>query len=475
MYTLKGRYTSALITNDEIEEQCINQINNMINHIAFDNEVVLQVDAHAGKGSVVGFTMPLGRYLVPNTVGLDVSCGILCANIGKKLNMTFEIFDQEIRNNIPMGININENGFKINNNETFSFNKHFPWDELNDELFSFIIAYNKKFETNYEFKKFDYRSFGELCNKIGAKQKRIELSINSLGSGNHYYEVGISEKTDDVWISIHSGSRNFGKCICEYHQNKAKSILSNKRNIELKEKIEFINKNTQDKTAIPRLIEQSKKELNINFDFNINGMEFLEGDDAFEYLIDMVVAHKYAELNRKMMLNTTFLILGGVKPIEIIETVHNYIDFKDFIIRKGAIRSYIGEKMVVALNMKDGSLICEGKSNPDWNYSCGHGAGRKMSRSKAKETLDMDEFREQMKNIYSTSVCKGTLDECRSAYKNSEVIERLNEPTITVFDRLTPILNIKDKNTGPTFKERKEEKKKNLEREMARKLKEQNL
>jgi len=474
MYTIKGKFTRALITNDEIEEQCINQVNNMINHIAFDNNVVLQVDAHAGKGSVVGFTMPLGKYLIPNTIGVDISCGILCANIGKKLNMTFEKFDKEIRESIPMGINANENGFKINNNEKFLFGKHFPWDELNNEMLIFTRAYNNKFKTNYEFKKFDYRSFGELCSKIKAKQKHIELSINSLGSGNHYYELGVSEKTEDIWISIHSGSRNFGKCICDYHQNKAKKLLSDKRNVELKEKIEFINKNTKDKTTIPQLTESAKKELGLDFDFNINGMEFLEGENAFEYLLDMVVAQKYAEFNRKMMLNTSCLILGSIKPIEIIETVHNYIDFKDFIIRKGAIRSYVGEKMIVALNMKDGSLICEGKSNPEFNYSCGHGAGRKMSRSMAKEKLDLEYFKKEMEGIFSTSVCKGTLDECKGAYKDSETIERLNEPTANVIDRLIPILNIKDKNSGPTFKERKEEKRKNQERNAPRELKEKN-
>lgn len=474
MYTIKGKYTSALITNDEIEEQCINQVNAMINHVAFDKKVVIQVDGHAGKGSVVGFTMPLGKYLVPNNIGVDVGCGVLCANVGKSINLSLENLDEELRNNIPMGINTNEKSFKINSTENFSFRKHFPWEELNEELLNFIRAYNKKFNTNYNFSTFDYRSFGELCNKIGEKQNRAEASINSLGSGNHYLEFGKSEKNGDIWASIHSGSRNFGKCICEYHQKKAKKILDDKRNIDLKSKIELINKNTQDKTMIPKLAEEAKKELGLDFDFNVNGMEFLQDDSAFEYLVDMVAAQKFADFNRKMMLNTICIILGGITPIEIVHSIHNYIDFRDFIIRKGAIRSYVGEKMVVALNMKAGSLICEGKSNSEWNYSCGHGAGRKMSRSAAKASLNLDEFKKSMKGIYSTSVCKGTLDECCFAYKNPETIEKLNFDTAIIIDRIIPIHNLKDKSETISWKERKNEKKRNQERDAHRKLKERN-
>ena len=471
MYTIKGKHTSALITNDEIEEQCITQINNMINHVAFNNPVVTQVDAHAGRGSVVGFTMPMGNMLIPNTIGSDISCGILCANIGKNLNVSLKEFDDRVRRDIPMGTNIHNKPFRMGSGNGFYFEKHFPWEELNDEILAFIRAYNVKFGTNYNYNKYDYRDFGALCKKIGMKPNRAEMSINTLGQGNHYYELGTSEKTGDIWVSIHSGSRNFGKMICEYHQNKAIFILDKKRNVILKEKIEFISKTTQDKSKIQFLIDEAKKELGIDFDFNIRGMEFLEGGDAFEYLIDMLVAQKYAQLNRRMMLNTACLIIGIVEPIEIIESIHNYIDFRDFIIRKGAIRSYVGEKMIVALNMKDGSLICEGKSNPDFNYSCGHGAGRKLSRSAAKEKCDLEYFKKEMEGIYSTSVCSGTLDECKSAYKDSKTIERLNEPTAIVIDRLIPILNIKDKNSGPSCKERKEEKKRDIEREAARSLK----
>jgi RNA-splicing ligase RtcB len=303
------------------------------------------------------------------------------------------------------------------------------------------------------------------------KPNRAELSIGTLGGGNHFISVSKSESYGNFWVDFHTGSRNFGKMVCEFHQNKAKSILDKNRNEILRDRVEEITKNTIDKTKIPVLINEAKKELGLDFDFDIKGMEFLQGAAAFEYLIDMVVSQKYAQFNRRMMLTIVCNILGGVQPVEIIESIHNFIDFKDFIIRKGAIRSYIGEKILIPLNMRDGILVCEGKSNPEWNFSAPHGAGRLMSRSKAKDSIDLDRFKKQMDGIYSTSVCKSTLDEAPDAYKDSKMIEAAIEPTVVIVDRLKPLLNIKDKNSGPSYKERKEEKKRQQERQNLRDLK----
>jgi RNA-splicing ligase RtcB len=468
MIEIKGRYTNAFLTIEELEQEVINQVYRMANHIAFDKRIVVMPDGHAGKGSCIGFTMPMSRMIIPNVVSVDIGCGMLSANIGNKLTITLKELDDRIRRDVPMGINTHENAFRINSNERFSFEKCFSWEELNNELLAFVRAYNAKFGTNFTYSKYSYKDFSALCKKIGMKENRAELSIGTLGGGNHMIEVGRSEKTSNIWITIHSGSRNFGKMICEYHQEKAKKILDKNRNEVLKERIEEILKNTVDKTQIPSLMAEAKKELGLDFDFDIKGMEFLEGGAAFEYLIDMVVAQKYAQLNRKMMLTIICNILGEIKPIDVIESVHNFIDFRDFIIRKGAIRSYIGERMIIPLNMRDGVLVCEGKSNEDWNNSAPHGAGRLMSRGKAKESIDLDKFKKQMEGIYSTSVCKGTLDEAPDAYKDSKMIEAAIEPTATILDKLKPLLNIKDKNSGPTFKERKEAKKKDLERKAAR-------
>ena len=474
MIEIKGKYTSAYLTIDEFEEQLINQVNQTVNHVAFNNKIVLMPDAHAGKGCSVGFTMPLSTKIIPNICGVDIGCGMLSANLGDKISITLKELDDRIRRDIPMGVNAHEKAFRVDSNDKFSFDKYFPWKELNDDFLGFIRAYNEKFGANFSFQKYDYRDFNGLCKKINMKPNRAELSIGSLGGGNHFIELSKSEVTGDIWITFHSGSRNFGKVICEYHQDKAKKILDKNRNEVLKDRIEEITNKTSDKTKIQSLINEAKKDLGLDFDFDIKGMEFLEGGDAFEYLVDMIVAQKYAQFNRRMMLAIVSDFLGGLKPKEVVESIHNFIDFKDFIIRKGAIRSYTGEKMIIPFNMRDGILLCEGKSNPEWNNSAPHGAGRLMSRSKAKESIDIDRFKKQMEGIYSTSVCKGTLDEAPDAYKDASMIEEAIEPTATIIDRLKPLLNIKDKNSGTTFKERKEEKKRNVEREEARNLKQKN-
>lgn len=474
MLEIKGKYTTAIVTIDEVEQQCIDQLYRMASHVAFDGPIRIMPDTHAGKGSVIGFTMPMGKKIVPNNIGVDIGCGMLSANIGKKLSISLKEFDDRLRRDIPMGINIHQKGFKLNSNESFLFDKHFSWKELNNDIMLFIRAYNTKFGTSYCYNKYNYKDFNSLCSKIGMKPNRAELSIGSLGGGNHFIEVSKSECYENIWVTIHSGSRNFGKMICEYHQNKAKTILENNRNVILKSKIENINRNTVDKTQIPILISNAKKEMGLDFDFDINGMEFLEGNDAFEYLMDMIVAQKYAAFNRRMILTIICQILGDVKPVDEIESIHNYIDFKDFIIRKGAIRSYVGEKMIIPFNMRDGILICEGKSNSEWNNSAPHGAGRLMSRGKAKETINLDRFKKQMEGIYSTSVCIGTLDEAPDAYKDAKMIEEAIEPTATIIDRLKPLLNIKDKSSGPSFKERKEGKRRRQERDQNKELKNKN-
>ena len=467
MYTIKGRYTSALITNDEIEEQCITQVSNMINNVAFDKSVVIQVDGHAGKGSTVGFTMPLGSFLIPNTIGVDIGCGCISVCCGDKLNIKLKDLDDKIREWVPTGININRDEKRCGSLPNFSFKEQFPWDKVNNTLSKFVVEYNKKFNTNYNAYPFDYRYFIEKCRDINIKISRAEASISSLGGGNHFISISKSNTYDNYWIDIHTGSRNFGKCICEYHQRIAQNNIYNKRNVTLREKIEDITKKTKDKSKIEKLIKDAKVELGLNSDVNMKGMEYLQDKEAFDYLVDMIFAQQYAEFNRSEIVKTILEIMGSIEE-DRIECIHNYIDFRDFIIRKGAISSYIGERMLVPLNMASGILICEGKSNSEFNYSCAHGAGRKFSRSAAKANLNMDEFKKQMKGIYSTSIIKSNLDEAPNSYKNPETIERLLEPTAKIIDRLIPILNIKDNNSGPSWKERREAKKKDQARKAER-------
>jgi len=472
MIEIKGRYTTAHIMINDVEEQCIQQIYNMVNHIAFDKPIRIMPDTHAGKGAVIGFCMPLSIKVVPSVVGCDLGCGMLSMNIGKKLNITHEKLDDLIRTHIPMGFNVHESKSRPGNMPKFSFSKDFPWNEINDILNNFFCNYNEKFGTSYFVPIFDYRYFVDhFKNYKKMDTKRIASACGSMGSGNHFCEFGRSEKTGDIWVTIHSGSRNFGKIVYEHHEGIAKLRLNEKRNVDLKDKIENITNNTEDKSQIPSLIKQAKKDLGLDSDVDLRGMEYIEGEDLKNYLIDMVVAQVYASFNRRHMMDIICEILGGIKDGEKIESVHNYIDFKDFTIRKGAISSYIGEKMIVPFNMRDGILICEGKSNDAWLKSCCHGSGRLMSRSQAKHTVDMDKFRKQMDGIFSTSVCHGTKDEAPGVYKDSKMIEEAIEPTAIIIDRLIPIHNLKDNNSGPSWKERKEEKKKEQERKVERNTK----
>ena len=311
------------------------------------------------------------------------------------------------------------------------------------------------------------------CKEIGIRQD-AEMAIGTLGSGNHFIEVGKSVNTGDIWITIHCGSRNFGKEICDFHQNKAKKILDFKRNVGLRDKIVEIRKKSVP-TEIEANIKQAKKELGLDFtDININGMEFLEGQDAMNYLLDMIFTQQYAKFNRKRIYENILKVLGS-KDKEMIECVHNYINFEDMIIRKGSISSYVGEKMIIPFNMADGLLICEGKSNPEWNFSAPHGAGRLMSRGEANRNVDLEKFKYLMKGIVSTSVGKSTLDEAPQVYKDPKMIEAAIAPTATVIDRVKPILNLKDGGDSMTWKERKEkqkvEKSRDLNRREMRKMK----
>lgn len=455
MLELKGKFTDAIIMIDDVEDEALSQIYRMINHPAFTEPVRIMVDVHAGKGSVIGFTMPLTEKIIPNIVGVDGSCGMLSFNVGKISENKDDLLkmDDKIRNVVPMGTNIHQRSAIPSK----FFEKNFPWDAVNDLAKKFIVEYNKKFDSSFEATTFDYDWFLKKQKQIGMRQD-AEMAIGTLGGGNHFLEVGKAETNGDVWITIHCGSRNFGKEICEYHQNVAKRLLDNKRNVLLRDKIDVIRKTADSKTIESR-IQEAKKELGVDLNgININGMEYLEGQLAIDYFMDMIFINGYATFNRKVIADNILKALA-LKQIDSIECVHNYINFVDMIIRKGSISSYLGERSIIPFNMADGLLICEGKSNADWNFSAPHGSGRLMARGVASRSINLEDFQYKMKDVVSTSVCKSTLDESPQAYKNSKMIERLIEPTVTILDRVKPLLNIKDKGETLTWKERKEKEK----------------
>jgi RNA-splicing ligase RtcB len=316
--------------------------------------------------------------------------------------------------------------------------KEFPWHQANVLAQKFALAYREKFG-DISPVQYDMNWFLEKYESTGGSTRRAINSIDTIGGGNHFIETGISND-GDYWITIHTGSRNFGKRICEYWQNKAEKFHKCDRQSIIQEQIKVLKETVQDGKELYTKIKALKAVAKPNID--MKGCEWLEGEDAAGYLFDMIFSQIYAEVNRKYIVSIICDILK-VTPVDQIDTVHNFIDFHDFIIRKGAIRSYIGERMIIPFNMRDGILVCEGKSNPEWNFSAPHGAGRVLSRGEAKRKLSVETFKSQMEGIYSTSVGQATLDESPGAYKDSTFIEQAIEPTAKILNKIKPIHNMK--------------------------------
>jgi tRNA-splicing ligase RtcB len=419
MFTIRGKYTSALFTIDDIEQECISQVFNACNHPAFINPIVLQPDCHAGAGCTIGFTMSLENidYVIPNIVGVDVGCGMLACNIGTNLSKPIEQIDIDIQEKVPMG---------------FSSHKTPLINIERDKQFNNDIC--------TELRK-DYDITG-LLRTIKASGTKSSCGIGTLGGGNHFISIDKCEITGDYWINIHTGSRNLGKKVCEHFQDLAIANFEGMHLANYHKEVEYIVSNFSG-TDISSAITAAKQKLDAHRPLP-KELSYLQGQDKTDYLDAMAVAQLYAKYNRKYILQSILQILDA-EPMEQIESVHNYISFQDNIIRKGAISSYVNQKMVIPLNMRDGVLVCEGKSNPEWNYSAPHGAGRLMSRSKAKKEVKLDAYKNSMAGVYSTCICDSTLDESPFAYKDSEMIKSAIEPTATILTQLKPVLNIKSK------------------------------
>lgn len=431
MITIKGKYTTADVMIDNVEDECISQIMKFTNHPAFTNPVKIMPDTHAGKGSVIGFTMKLTDKVIASTIGVDIGCGVYATGFDKTPLDLPEV-DALIRKHIPLG-------FSTNQNQKVDIETGFSWSGINQYASQFRDSYQKM--TGIVIEPVDYSPewYHDLLKLVGAKSGDVERSIGSLGGGNHFLEIA-EGKENTYWLIVHTGSRNFGLRIANHFQKLAEEKCCqydrdgyNVKLLQLKD--QFKGRELGDK------IRQLKVDSSLGVP---KDLAYLIGQDAHDYFHAMIFAQAYANVNRRTISKTIFeKCLPAVIPETVVESVHNCIDFSDMIIRKGAIRSYRGEMMIVPFNMRDGSLIAYGKSNPDWNCSAPHGAGRVMSRTMAKKTLRLDEFRETMSGVYSTSVGKDTLDEAPDAYKPWTMIRDAVEPTMDIVDIIKPIYNLK--------------------------------
>jgi tRNA-splicing ligase RtcB len=401
-----GKSTYVNVYAEDLESGLIEQIYELINNPVFSNPISIMPDAHIGKGCVIGFTMKLADKIIPEIIGVDIGCGMLADKVNCKITPSLEL-DKEIRKAIPFGNNVNK-----------TCDVKFPWEQ--------IKASAKKLKVDCP----DYNDkwFKSLCKRIGIQEDYALNSLGSLGGGNHFIEIG--KEDNNFWVVIHSGSRNLGLKVCNYWMKQINKI--NKINPE--DRVSKI-------TELKKIYNGKDLENEIR-KIKVVNKNYLVGDDYYGYLFDMVFAQAYAKLNRKIMMNRILEVLN-CDVVEEIETIHNYINFEDMIIRKGAVRSNVGEKLIIPLNMRDGILICEGKGNDEWNNSAPHGAGRVMSRGKAKSILDVGDFENDMVGVFSTSVGKSTIDEAPRAYKDGKVIERLIEPTANVVGKIIPIHNLK--------------------------------
>jgi len=444
MFEIDGKYANAIVYAEDVEPSCVSQINAMCNNPAFDlrgtlDRIAIMPDTHAGMGSVIGFTMPLQNRIVPSIVGVDIGCGMAGTRFDPDGYFDLAHLDKKIRERVPMGFNVHED------HRTHGINVRGPtdiWFNWSNSVLFWL--WGKLSGSGRDVRKpmeFSGSWYEHLCRRVGMHFERAQASLGTLGGGNHFIELGKVEGTGTYWLIVHCGSRQLGEKICRFWQKRATENRKTKLMPEYEREVDKIRETTKPRSAIPKAIKDLREKMGFH---NMKGstLDYLEGDDFYGYLWDMVFAQAYAEYNRSCIMRDCLKILG-VKKDQIrthVETVHNYIDFKDLVIRKGAIRAHAGEQVILPFNMRDGTLICEGLGNEDWNQSAPHGAGRLFSRSHAKRTLTLSDAKKQMEGIYTSVI---PLDEAPGAYKPAEAIEAAIGETARIIERVRPVLNIK--------------------------------
>lgn len=398
MLEVKGKYNTAKIFTDVVDQKSIDQVKLLCDQPFVEGSTIrMMPDIHAGAGCTIGTTMNITDKVCVNLVGVDIGCGMHVTELGVN-EIDFEKLDKVIRENIPSGFNIREVAHDYIRNVKI------------DDLYC--------------------REFVDI--------NRAYMSLGSLGGGNHFIEI---DKDEDgrFYLVVHSGSRHLGVEVAKYYQGLAGSSLQQRMMEErrvLVSELFSAGKQSEINTELKKL-----KAIHKGYSADL---AYLEGKVFDRYLHDMRIVQDYAMWNRTAI---TDIIVGemrwGWQRGEDFETIHNYIDIHDMILRKGAVSAQAGEKLLIPINMRDGSLICVGKGNPDWNYSAPHGAGRLFSRSAAKELFSVDEFAEAMSGVYTTSVGADTLDECPMAYKSMESIVNNIGDTVDILKVIKPVYNFK--------------------------------
>ncbi|MGG1071325.1 RtcB family protein [Priestia megaterium] len=394
MIELAGKYNTAKVFTDNVETTAMSQIVQLCNQeFVKDSQIRIMPDTHAGAGCTIGTTMTIQDKIVPNLVGVDIGCGMEVAIIDKnKTEVNFDQLDNVIHKHVPSGFSVRSNS------------QRHPLS-----------------------KRVDFRNVRAPFNLNRAKD-----SIGTLGGGNHFIEL--NELDDKIVLVIHSGSRNLGKQIAEYYQNRAYDELMNVKQEKDRLIAELI--------AAGRQSEIQEALKNIKKPKIQKELAYAEGQLFDDYMNDMKIAQHYALLNRKAMVDEIVRRMGW-NVVDSFTTIHNYIDMENMILRKGAISAQKGERVIIPINMRDGSIIATGLGNPDWNFSAPHGAGRIMSRSKAKEKLSLDEFKETMSGVWTTSVEQSTLDEAPMVYKPIEEIVQNVKDSIVIDNIIKPLYNFK--------------------------------
>lgn len=397
MFEIQGKYASAKIFADIAEESAVAQIMTLCNQpMSKDAKIRIMPDVHTGAGCTIGTTMTITDSAIPNLVGVDIGCGMETVRLKEK-HIELQKLDKLIYRCIPSGFSVRETPHR--------FAESFQREQL------------------------------YCAEKIHVR--RLLQSIGTLGGGNHFIEA---DQGDDgsIYLVIHSGSRHLGVEVARYYQEEAYRLLNRASEAEVQALIGSLKaagKEKQIQKALKKLHEEKHTDVPKHLAYT-TGMLFEQ------YIHDMKLTQAFAMLNRQAMMDE--IIRGmGLHVADQFTTIHNYIDTDHMILRKGAVSARCGEKLLIPMNMRDGSLICTGKGNDDWNQSAPHGAGRLMSRSEAKASFTVSEFKKQMAGIYTTSVSSGTLDECPMAYKPMEAITGCIGDTVTIDEIIRPIYNFK--------------------------------